>query len=388
MITFSPLLAWKNLFKIIFLADVDDLVLAKPWCKEGDTPVWFSKTAWSLVAICIWWEKTFLKKRPTIFVPGYFCNQSLWPLRQCQVNLIFYPVNDKLEPDWDVCYRLAKESNPDIFILTHFYGLISDTIETKKFCELHGALFVEDAAHEMIPIGQVGKQSHFVLYSPHKFFPISQGALCIIRPSVKKYVNTLHGSNVDFFTVRNSLGKERNSFAKWVARQLAKSIIRDYSLRFKTPTDYEHDCAAQPMPTKPFMSSSAKKLLLLEQKKIQSTIKHRKECAEIWEYLLSKENIKMQRVSSGNANEIPYVAVFNSTHNEAPSIYKRLTKKKWPASSWPDLPPEVRENSELHAAAIHFRNNMIIFPVNQSLKIAELLKNYSADQKCKSSDLI
>ena len=84
----------------------------------------------------------------------------------------------------------------------------------------------------------------------------------------------------------------------------------------------------------------------------------------------------MERVFNTDSNEAPYVAVFNSLKNEAKNIYNTLTKNKWPATSWPDLPPEVKKDEKLHASTIHFRNNMIIFPVNQSLKIKELIKKY------------
>jgi len=379
MITFAPLLGCKNLIKAIFMRRVDDKVLAQQWCKQDDLPVWFSKTAWSLATISLWWEKSFLKKRPTIFVPGYFCNQSLWPLRKNDVNLIFYPVKDKLLPDWDACYELVKESKPDIFILTHFYGLISDVSGAKKFCDEHGALFVEDAAHFMLPVEKVGVESHFVLYSPHKFFPISQGALCIIRPSVRKFVSAHQGRHVDFPTIRAQLGSGSYPFFKWLVRQTAKNITRDYLSRFKSYMPYELDGANQPMPAKPYMSPWAKKLLSLELRNIPSYINHRKKCAQLWEYLLVKKGVQMERVINSTTDDIPYVAVFNSTYNEAPAIYKQLTQAKWPVSSWPDLPPEVRKNTELHASTIHFRNNMIIFPTNQSLKTSELLKKYGGN---------
>lgn len=381
MITFAPLLSWKNAIKIFFMRPVHDVLLATTWSKEGDIPIWFSKTAWSLVAILKWWEKSFSKKKPTIWVPGYFCNQSLWPLRQNEINFVFYPIKDKLQPDWDACNELVKKSKPDIFILTHFYGIISDVVSAKIFCDKHHALFVEDAAHMITPIGKVGEESHFVLYSPHKFFALSQGALCLIRPSVKKYIDDHQGVYVDFAMVKEQLGDRCYSFFKWFIKQMAKNIIRDYLSRYETPMPYELDGANQPMPTNPHMSPWAKKLLWLERKKILNYMKHRRECAKVWDILLQQRKIEMGRVYNDEAEEVPYVAVFNSTCNEAPKIYKQLTDASWPASSWPDLPPEVRANPSLHATTIYFRNNMVIFPVNQSLRIRELKKKFGGVKK-------
>jgi len=380
VITFSPLLSWKSLIRIFFLSSVNDVSLARPWCEEGESAFWFSKTAWSLVAITMWWEK-MLHKSPIIWVPGYFCNQSLWPLRQYggnRIKFVFYPVKDKFRPDWDACDLLAQTEKPDIFILTHFYGLISDVKKSKEFCDQHNALFVEDAAHVILPFGEIGLASHFVLYSPHKFFAISQGALCIMRSSTKDYVEKNQVGYIEFESIRALLGGGYYPFLKWAIRQIIKNFTRNFFSHFKKIVPYELDGAHQPMPTATCMHPFAKKLLFLEQKKIPIYIEHRKKCAKVWEEIIVKRKIPMERVFNADINEIPYVAVFNSLNNEAKIIYNTLTKNKWPATSWPDLPPEVRKDEKLHASTIHFRNNMIIFPVNQSLKIKELIKKYGS----------
>ena len=378
MITHSPLLSWKNLIRLCCLSSVDDISLAQPWNKEGGSVFWFSKTAWSLVAIAMWWEKMF-HRPPTIWVPGYFCNQSLWPLRQYggnRIKFVFYPVTDGFRPEWDACDMLAQTEKPDIFILTHFYGLISDVKKSKAFCDQHNALFVEDAAHVILPVDEIGLASHFVLYSPHKFFAISQGALCIMQSSVKDYVEKNKVEYIKFESIRALLGRGYYPFFQWIIRQVIKNFTRNLFSHLKKVPPYELDGAHQPMPTTTYMHPFAKKLLFLELKKIPAHIEHRKKCAKVWEEITIKKKIPMERVSNTDSDEIPYVAVFNSLNNEAKIIYNTLTKNKWPATSWPDLPPEVRKNEKLHASTIHFRNNMIIFPVNQSLKIKELIKKY------------
>lgn len=386
MITHSPLLSWENLIRICCLSSVDDVSLAKPWCKGGDSVFWFSKTAWSLVAITMWWEKMF-NRPPTVWVPGYFCNQSLGPLRQYGANrikFVFYPVKDKFMPDWSGCEMLAHTEKPDIFILTHFYGLISDVKKSTAFCDKHDALFVEDAAHVILPFGEIGLASHFVLYSPYKFFAISQGALCIMRPSVNNYIKKNKVRYIEFGSTRALLGHGYYPFLKWIIRQIIKNFTHNFYnffLRFKKIPPYELDGLQPPIATTTYMHPFAKKLLFLELKKIPTYIEQRKKCAKTWEEIIIKRKIKMAPVCNTDSNWTPYVAVFNSVDNEAKIIYNELTKNKWPASSWPDLPPEVRKDEKLHASTIHFRNNMIIFPVNQSLKIKELIKKYGNPSK-------
>ncbi len=379
MITFTPLLSLKKLVKIFFIKSVDDYALAKPWCKKGDIVIWFSRTAWSLAAISLWWKKSFQENMPTIWVPDYFCNQSLWPVRQGEAKLIFYPVDEKLRPRWDACYRLTKEIKPDIFILVHFYGQISDVEKTKEFCDENRAIFVEDATHVMLPTGKIGLDSHFVLYSQHKFFPLSQGALCVMRPSVEMYVSLHQGNNVNFLDMQHFLGDGCYPFMKWVITQIMKKLIRNYFSRSRSVAPYQEDLPNQAMPTKPYMHSCAKKLLLLEQKKFSLYQKRRSNCVATWNHLLQSKKLNMQCIYSSNAGLIPYAAVFNCKSGNAEKIYKQLSQMKWPVSTWPDLPPEVKENPTMHTSAVYFRYNMIIFPVNQSLKITELTRKYSGD---------
>src|SRR5688572_24013492 len=126
MITFAPSPSWNTLAKLMFCKQPQDNVLGKPWCKPGDQVVWFSRTAWALHTLVRWWEKNF-QSAPTIWVPGYFCNQSLWPLRQTSAKIIFYPIQEQMLPNWESCKVLENQSKPDIFVVTHFYGFITPT---------------------------------------------------------------------------------------------------------------------------------------------------------------------------------------------------------------------------------------------------------------------
>lgn len=376
MITAAPLPQWASLIKLPFCKVPLDEELARLWSKEGDEVVWFSKTAWSLCVIARWWTRVFANPRPTVWVPSYFCNQSLWPLRQLGVNLIFYPIQEDFTPDWSACAKLAAALAPNIFILTHFYGFQSDVRASKEFCEKHNALMIEDAAHVLTPTHEIGELGHFILYSPHKFFPISQGAICIIRPETHKYVEKNGGQWYGIDMIRGEVGKDSYPFWWWLSRKIFQKLTFNFAAKFSKPAPFGVDGTNQEMPHYPCMNYWSKKMLFFELSRISRSVIRRFECAEAWRQLLMKSRMGVLNVSL-SADTVPYVAVFAApTESQVEEIYKILISRNVPVASWPDLPPEVRENPLIFFKAIHLRNTLLILPVHQALCAFEILRRY------------
>ena len=377
MITFTPSLSWKSLLKLLYCKQPDDTKLAQYWCKEKDKAIWFSRTAWALHTIARWWEINF-STAPVIWVPAYFCHQSLWPLYQTNAKIVFYPLQEHMLPDWKACEDLEKQAKPDIFIATHYYGSITPTHEIALFCKRHNSLLVEDAAHILIPSGDVGERGHFILYSPYKLFPLAHGAICIERPSVNDFLNTKGiKESVSIQKVSFVVGKDYPNVTKWFIKRILQKFIGDRLNFLREKMPFEMDKTPTPMSFTPQMHPLMKKILHLTSNQIPSIIKHRKECVAVWESLFEQNNIAVRSLTFNN-KEIPYVGVFESVHNKAQTIYN--TFKKWPLSSWPDLPPEVKANPVLHKATLHFRSTILIAPVHQTLNISELIKRYSKYQ--------
>ena len=377
MITFSPSPSWKVLLTSLFCKKPDDAQLAAPWCQKGDQAVWFSRTAWSLHVIVRWWKMNFSKK-PVIWVPGYFCNQSLWPLRQTNAKIIFYPIQEKMLPHWAACETLAKQSKPDIFIVTHFYGFITPTTEIDAFCKRHNTLLIEDAAHIITPTADVGKRGHFILYSPYKLFSLPHGAVCIIKPLLYDFLKNQNiNEKVTLQQVLAQIETTPPPIAIWFVKKILQKIIRDKLdfLRKKKP--FEEDGTSDPMPYTLQMHPVSKKMLSLMTHEIPHHIAHRRKCAVLWERLFKENNIQVARLTF-NREETPYIGVFKAVNEDAPAIYN--TFKRWPLSSWPDLPPEVKANPILHQTTIHFRNNMLVVPVHQTLQFIELIKRFTKNK--------
>ena len=87
--TQTPLPKFRDIFFAIYQKEVSDEDLANPWTSSDDEYYWFSRSMWALQIIAQWRQKLLSKKNITIWVPSFFCNETLEPLRKMGVNLIF-----------------------------------------------------------------------------------------------------------------------------------------------------------------------------------------------------------------------------------------------------------------------------------------------------------
>lgn len=118
---------------------------------------------------------------PRIWFPDYFCNGALAALRRSGAEIVFYPVDLDLRPDWAACAAMAEDRPPGVFVLVHYMGTRGDIETARAFCDATGARLLEDATQLLRPVGGIGSLGDFVCYSPRKFFDIPHGGLLVVR---------------------------------------------------------------------------------------------------------------------------------------------------------------------------------------------------------------
>ena len=181
-ITQSPLPKVIDLLRIIFMLTPSIAQLSFSWRKSGEIVYWFSRTAWSLSVVAQWRQRISNVSSVTIWIPEYFCNESLAVLREMDVQLVFYPIDEYTQPSIKNFPIVTDENRPDIFLLVHYFGEpVSNTEAVVDFCSEHGAWLVEDAAHVLQPVPGVGESGDCVLFSPHKLLSIPDGAIFVVR---------------------------------------------------------------------------------------------------------------------------------------------------------------------------------------------------------------
>ena len=358
---------------------VDNNDTAKFWASSGQLPYWLSRSAWSLTAIALW-RANVGSGTIDFWVPDYFCNQSLAGVRGTGARLHFYPVTPAMTPDWERCVRMAMQTPPHLFLLPHYFGRVNDLEGARSFCQRHCAILIEDCAHVLLPVGSIGTRGDFVIYSPHKLLALPDGALLLARPTVMKRVGR---SPEDFAT---SFGAVLDDFSRgapatvpWLLRLLFRAVV---PARFRTGRSPKPapgaGAPADRLPFPPRQSTMSRKLIGRQVSRLEALGWQRCENAAVLEALLPEAGPCPLSIVPGEG--FPYLYGVTGTEREAAELLARARICECPAITWPDLPPEVLEAPEHHAAAMALQRNTIYFPVHHSVRARTLVARLMGDR--------
>ena len=118
----------------------------------------------------------------------------------------------------------------------------------------------------------------------------------------------------------------------------------------------------------PKMSDFSKRLLSYILFKLEDESNSRKQNKELWTSILFNQGI-MNEVDFAELTEFhtPYLAGYEFNNSKiAEKIFVSLQEKKYPVSTWPDLPPEVLADRRKHQTAINMRQTRLFLPVHSS----------------------
>jgi hypothetical protein len=367
-----PVPSWGDLFFSLFRHSASDRQLAGPWCRSGDDAYLFSRSSWSLAVIARWRQLAVNRETVTVWVPDYYCNSALYPLREIGVNLVFYPVNDRMTLDPETCERLEATSVPDIVVLVHYFGQPTSAGNVVDICKRLGSWLVEDAAHVLRPAPGIGEIGDCVLYSPHKHLPIPDGALLIVR---KDGPACLGGNVSGMERLGSAIAMETehrhtdDSILPPTVKWLIKRGLQRLGIRYRNRklNSFVEDPGSAPMGLiSPQMSELGKRLLGRLLPSIELIARIREERALDWQHVLPCVDMPVSCLSSATT---PYLAGFYcEQEQDSIKIFEWLQRNCFPVTTWPDLPPEVSQCPKLHATAIRLRRTRFYLPVHQSLK--------------------
>lgn len=388
MITSAPLPEWKHLVQSFYKRELSQIDLAKPWIKEGDISGWLSRSAWSLALIYEWRKKYYNKSNCNVWIPDYFCNASLTPLRISGATLIFYPINEEMAPNISRCKELALTFPPDIFILVHYFGKPTLLKSIKEFCKLYETWLIEDAAHIFKPIKGVGNLGDFILYSPHKHLPIPDGALLIASKSgISLFGDNLisitgkpetWSSQLQHLTAnakKNIKGGEKESLIWLLKRILQKLNVRPL---IKVETYFSESGVNVETFSDligPKQSILSKKILSVEIKYLNDIARKKRRNQLLLDELLTLDFPLTKSDRPEGKEWTPYLSSYNIDFQDPENFYKFFTKKNGQIiSTWPDLPPEVIKENNKYNIAWELRHKRIFFPIHQSINFKQLIK--------------
>lgn len=374
-ITQAPIPRIRHVISSLFLRA--DYYLSDSWVQGDEIPFWFSRSAYSLAFIAKCRQKVAKRDSITVWIPDFFCNSSLQPLRAAGVDLIFYPISNLATPDYEACDILAENKSVDIFLHVHYLGQPSPADLSSDFAKKHGAWLVEDAAHIFSPIEGVGDLGDCVMYSPHKHLPIPNGAVLLLKmdgPSCfgdDDNYKLLFKENIDEYISSNSAMSHKS--LNWLVKRIAQRLgVRS---RKKNPQFHPKSLSMADLGPAG-MSSLAKKLLFLLIPSLCDIGSKRHLVKENWKDTLSWSSGGLLQPSS-LFETIPYLAGFYSdTQIKMKKIFELLASEgaNLPITTWPDLPPEVLENNKFFYYAITLSQDRLYLPVHQSVSQKEIVK--------------
>lgn len=355
MISPVPLPGWSSLLALAGRAPAPDAVAA-PWRLSGDGAAWHSRSAWSLAALA--GRLAAELGRPAVFwLPDYFCDGSLGPLRRAGARIAFYPIAE------DFAARLSEpgdQPRPDAVVLVHFFGRPSDAEAARRFCDGLGAVLIEDAAHVLKPGPRVGRWGDWVLYSPHKLLAVPDGALLVARhpPAPVAPAGAFP------------------SPLPWLVKRLVRKLVPPALLPKGPggPARHRDDPAPGSLAATPSMSPLALRLLSAAPSLDAVAAERRRNAARLATALAALPGWS-PAFSLADEDVIPYRLVMRCQSPElAERRYQSFRRAGIPVESWPDLAPEVKADPGRHRAALALRATVICFPVHQGIAMDELIR--------------
>ncbi len=382
-LTQTPLPTFRHLAAALMNPALPEEEVSAPWRRSGDVAFWFSRSAWSLLAIAQWRQRFTGRPSITVWLPGFFCNASLDPLRSMGAQLQFYPITDQMAPDLDDFRTIAGQKPPDLFVLVHFFGQPSPAEGATELCRETGAWLIEDAAHVLRPIAGIGVNGDCVLYSPHKHLPIPDGAVMVVRENGPARLAGHASAMAAFQNVYCSLLNSPvfTHLSPWI--WLIKRILQRLGVRaWRRPvTQFLIDTdPISPRLENPKMSQLARRLLsdLLD---TLNTVAHlRWQNKLLWNDVLAKDNPTPAKMKPVSGEFTPYLAGFAFDDEvKAEEVFFQWRRAGLPVTTWPGLPPEVSAKKEQHRYALLLRQTRIYLPVHQSLdhrQINDCIRNF------------
>ncbi|MDQ7822528.1 MAG: peptidoglycan bridge formation glycyltransferase FemA/FemB family protein [Candidatus Eremiobacteraeota bacterium] len=378
MLTAAPLPEWSDFLSLVFTSTGDDQTLSSPWRKKGDYPYWFSRSAWALHAIILWWEEYNKKKEPIVWFPDYFCVEPLWAVFQKTQQVFFYPINERLHPDWDACKKITAK--PDIFILVHYFGHPSESKEARAFCDLSGALLVEDCAHVMLPTQGIGMTGDFVFYSLYKNLALPDGSLLLLCSKSQYFVNQDITMALEIMKrTINMLSISSPSPLKWlIKRGIQKMLPAALAGALRKAQTFDDDAQIEAFPITPAISIISKKLLKRYAGRLSEMAEKRRLNKRVIDAILNiEDNVKPLFVMNPSSELIPYISPFVCPDKKAAKIkFEAINRSGGIVQFWPYLPCQVKSEPDFHRVALMLRNTVVTFPVHQTVSMQDYLNSY------------
>jgi lipid II:glycine glycyltransferase (peptidoglycan interpeptide bridge formation enzyme) len=342
------------------------------WCKENQTFFEFSSSTWSLFFITQLCLRMRKKNSIVIYVPSYICNSALRKIRQKNITIIFYSVNSDLSLNKSDFIENSYILRPDIVLHIHYFGVENEIKFLQDYCDSNDIWLIEDAVHCITPKGKIGELGKFVLYSPHKHFPIPDGAILVVNDH-----NCLGDDKLQMLNIFNDIFYE-NIDAQWSSKisnslWFMKRVLQKIGLVLTLSDERVVEVKKLVKYKKhPFQSFFSKIMLRQEIENIETNINRRmsvqKRINDFFCLVFTDSDIKITNEWLGGY----YLTLNCSSATLASKVYGQILRSGLPVLKWPDLPPEVLSRPEKYQNTLNLFHSHVFIQIHQSISDKQL----------------
>lgn len=143
-----------------------------------------------------------LGRGSVLLAPAYHCRSMLDAAIALGVNVHFYRLNERLQPDLDDVVRVLhsmpttpRNQAVSAILAAHFFGIEVPLHALRDLCDREGLALVEDCAHCLVDgqgrlpamllpggaVSRIGYWGDIVIASPYKFLPLGEGGMVWAR---------------------------------------------------------------------------------------------------------------------------------------------------------------------------------------------------------------
>ena len=309
--------------------------------------LWQNSGAEAISYICENLIVSSKSKSFNIWLPAYFCGQSLRYLRSVPVKIHFYQLNSKLLPDFNWLADATAKESVDIFVHVHYFGRVSGQSESRIFSDSKNAVFIEDCAHVISPQPQNSWLGDYLVFSPHKHFPLPKVGVIISRKSFK-----------------DSTGQQNDKFPiAWVLRQLfRRTLKRTYHAMWQRQWNGDIVKSSKNYPYKDTIKVAGSYLV-----DYFSAYEIRRKHVGILNTLLVSMS-GWQPLLEYSDSDVPYLfGMICDSPLIAQERFNILNKRYKLVMQWPDLPNEIRDRTDVCEFSCDLVDRTLFFFVHQQL---------------------
>lgn len=357
----SPLPSWKQIF-------INNKSSEKLYW-ENKSSLLFPESCISLHLLFSTYKQLNNTERVLIYLPDYFCDQTIQSFREEWMDFYYYPIGEDLEPQWKVIeeYSKGKSLTPDFLLFVHYFGMEKNVSQASDFCKRHNTLLIEDCAHVLLPKGKIGTKSDFVIFSPHKQLPVPDAAVLSYNENEK--TKALWELVIQEYEKIS----RRSNARKWYMKKALQKILKVHK---KLPYYSGVHLGNGQISCKSIEKISKKSEMILRTYYDYTELK--KIC------YIRRDNLSMVNYLVRIVDETiipliddqtfaPYYAVYSLKNiaNKKASV-QNLISRGFPVLYWPDLPRDIEDKRSEHETAFALSEDIITIPIHQNITPQEI----------------